>query len=136
MEFVSFKHLLQKSLIHWEAISDRIVIARFKTKTRNLQCYAPTKLADRSVKDAFYDHTNAAFSGIPMGDIKLVTGDLDAKVGSNIHNFEDVMGTHGIGTINENGDHNLPVRVKQGYVLSSILFAVCHLRFESWVPFR
>jgi hypothetical protein len=43
----------QKSLMKWLTISERIILAHFKTKIRNLtiiQCYAPTELTEKDKK--------------------------------------------------------------------------------------
>ena len=71
-----------EALLNWQPVSNRIISARFSSKVRNItiiQCYAPTELADE--KDEFYIRLNAVYGSIPRGDIVLVMGDLNAKVG-------------------------------------------------------
>ena len=36
-------------------------------------------------------------------DVTILMGDFNAKIGSNNRGYEEVMGTHGIGEMNENG---------------------------------
>ena len=47
----------QKSLMEWLPISERIMVARFKTKIHNLtiiQCYVPTEITEKDKKEEFY----------------------------------------------------------------------------------
>ena len=47
----------QKSLMEWSPISERIIVARFKTRIRNLtiiQCYAPVEITEKDEKEEFY----------------------------------------------------------------------------------
>ena len=50
------------SLMEWTPVSSRIVLARFRIRTRNVQivqCYAPTNDADVDVKTDFYEQLQA-----------------------------------------------------------------------------
>ena len=40
----------------------------------------------------------------PKHDLLVITGDLNAKVGSDVEGYERVMGKHGVGTRNDNGE--------------------------------
>jgi len=43
--------------MEWTPISERITLARFKTKIRNvtiIQCYAPTETTDKDMREKFY----------------------------------------------------------------------------------
>jgi hypothetical protein len=47
----------KRSLIEWQSVSARIIVARFKTNIRNIvmiQCYAPTEVADDAERQEFY----------------------------------------------------------------------------------
>ena len=75
----------RKSLMNWKPITDRLILASFASKVRNIsviQCYAPTDGANDDVKNLFYSQLNATYDTIPRGDIVLVMGDLNDKVGS------------------------------------------------------
>ncbi|KAJ3590437.1 hypothetical protein NHX12_008388 [Muraenolepis orangiensis] len=69
----------RKALIAWEPISSRLITASFRTNNRRvkahiIQCYAPTN------------------------------DDFNAKIGGWNEGYEEVMGKHGVGKMNENGD--------------------------------
>ena len=58
----------QAALIKWEPINERIIIARFRTRVRNLtiiQCYAPTDVAELQDKENFYSELNAVVDKVP-----------------------------------------------------------------------
>ncbi|KAL6491468.1 hypothetical protein MHYP_G00018130 [Metynnis hypsauchen] len=81
--------------------------ARFNSKGRKItiiQCYAPTNAAEEEEKEDFYSSLQSLFDQTPRRDMKIVMGDLNAKVGDNNTGRELIMGRHGVGTCNENGE--------------------------------
>ena len=58
-----------------------------------MQCYAPTQLPDDNEKDEFYSRLNAVYGSTPRGDIVIVMGDLNAKVGVGNSSVEYVVGS-------------------------------------------
>jgi hypothetical protein len=96
------------SLLYWKPVSDRIITACFKTKTRKvsfIQVYAPTEIATADIKEAFfYGELSQTLKQVPKGDIKILAGDLNAKVGSGNGGRESVMGKNGLGEMNTNGE--------------------------------
>ncbi len=96
-----------QSLLSWEPVSSRIITARFNSKGRKvtiLQCYAPTNTADIADKEEFYEILQATIDKVPERDLKILMGDINAKVGSDNTNRELIMGKHGVGEQNENGE--------------------------------
>ena len=94
------------SLIEWTPVSSRIVLARFRSRTRNVQivqCYAPTKDADGDVKTDFYE-LQTTLEQRTKRDILIVMGDFNAKIGSDNVGRGHVMGREGLGQINESGE--------------------------------
>ncbi|KAL7726621.1 hypothetical protein ACLKA6_010486 [Drosophila palustris] len=97
----------KKTLVSWKPISDRIITARFSSKARHItivQCYAPTEDAQIDDKDEFYATLTATLDNTNRGDIVILMGDFNAKIGSNNTGLETLMGKHGSGTRNNNGD--------------------------------
>ncbi|XP_055623398.1 craniofacial development protein 2-like [Toxorhynchites rutilus septentrionalis] len=94
------------ALMRWEPINERIIVARFRTRVRNLtiQCYAPTDAANLQEKKSFHSQLNSVVEKIPKGDIQIHLGDFNAKIGSDNEDLERVMGRHGLGQMSENGE--------------------------------
>ena len=87
------------NLISYEAVNERILKARLYTKQAKISiivAYAPTEDAEGDVKDSFYEIVMNDTDGVPRHDLKLVIGDVNAKVGSNIGPWRRVLGHHGI----------------------------------------
>ena len=96
-----------RALMAWEPVSPRLMAARFNSKGRKItiiQCYAPTNTAQEEEKEDFYNSLQALLDRTPRRDMKIVMGDLNAKVGDDNTGRELIMGRHGVGTCNENGE--------------------------------
>lgn len=98
---------IRNTIMDYEFVNERIMRVRFRCKAKNLtvfQCYAPTEDAEEDVKQQFYDKLNKLLSEAPKHDLKLLMGDINAKVGNDNDGIEHVMGKHGIGEMNKNGE--------------------------------
>jgi hypothetical protein len=98
---------LKKSLIEWKAVSERLLIARLKTRLRKLtivQCYALTNEATMEEKEAFYGLLETTLHQIRQSDITIMMGDFNAKIGDDNQGVKHVMGRNGLGNRNENGE--------------------------------
>ena len=91
----------RRSLLEAQPLSERIIKARFKTKFRSVtlfQCYAATEPDDDATKDKFYDRLATSVNKTPKGDLILILGDFNAKLGSNngaessMHSVQQEMG--------------------------------------------
>ena len=98
---------VKKSLMQWEAVSSRIITARFKSTARNItviNAYAPTNLADDDTKDQFYEQLQGVINSVPSRDIPILLGDFNAQIGSDNSGLEQIMGKHAMGTRSDNGN--------------------------------
>ena len=98
---------LERCLLEWKPISNRMMSMRLKGRQCNttiIQCYAPTNDSSEDDKDNFYSQLQAETVVVPQHDVFIIMGDLNAKVGGDNTDFENVMGKHGVGMRNNNGD--------------------------------
>ena len=99
----------QQALIRWKPAGSRCMVATFKTRHRKIQlnviqCYAPTNDKDDGTKGEFYNKLRTLLDELPRKDINILMGDLNAKIGSDNRGYSEIMGTHGLGQMNENGE--------------------------------
>jgi exonuclease III len=95
------------ALMEWQPVSSRIMTARFNSKGRKvniIQCYAPTNDADEETKETFYNELQTVVDEIPKRDIKILMGDMNAKIGKDNTGKDLTMGTQALGDMNENGE--------------------------------
>lgn len=70
-------------IIDWRPVNQRICVIRIKSKFRNISlinAHAPTEEKDENEKDIFYDALERVLDNCPRNDMKIVTGDLNAKI--------------------------------------------------------
>ena len=111
-------------LIEWHPVSARIIVARFKTTIRNIvmiQCYAPTAAAEEAEKQEFYVKLNEILRK-QKKDIIILGGDLNAKVGQENEGLEHIMGRHGLGERNENGQLFVDFCARHDLVIGGTIF--------------
>lgn len=117
----------------WQPISERIISARFKNRTRNLtsvQCYAPTEVADATCKDAFYEQLSTAQASIDRRDVKILIGDLNAQVGQI---FSECTGTHVLRTTtNENGRRLVDLCTDESLIIGGTLYPHKDIHKYTW----
>jgi len=68
---------------NFSAVSDRICYVRIARKIFDLviiNCYAPTEDKNEDIKENFYEYLEAVYNGLPLHCVKMVVGDLNAKV--------------------------------------------------------
>ena len=74
------------------------------------------------MKDDFYESLQSAVKAVPKHDVLLVIGDLNARVGNNNTGRERVMGRHGTGTMNNNGERMCDLCEFNDLVIGGIIF--------------
>ena len=89
-------------------ISDRITTMRLPLNTDNfvtiISAYAPTMTNPDENKEAFYNQLASVLSCIYRTDKLLLIGDFNARIGRDNAKWPLVMGKHGIGKCNSNGE--------------------------------
>jgi exonuclease III len=77
------------NILHFEPVKDRLCWIRVRGKFRNssiINAHAPTEDKDDEEKDEFYLELETVYSQCPRHDIKMVLGDVNAKVGKEKRN--------------------------------------------------
>ena len=118
----------QKSLKSWEPHGPRIIEAFFKTSMKNIDlrvvmCYAPTNEAEDTAKDDFYRKLESVIQKkYSAKDILMLMGDVNSKVGNNNDGYERIMGTHGLGIMNNNGERFADFCLENNLVIGGTVF--------------
>lgn len=128
----------QRALISWEPVSSRIITARFNTRLKKksmyvILCYAPTNEAEEEKKTDFYDLLQATIDKAKANDLVLVMGDMNAKVGSRNDNYKPIMGTQGLGDMNDNGQLFADFCLENDLVIGGSLFPHKTKHKATWV---
>ncbi|KPU74672.1 uncharacterized protein Dana_GF27403 [Drosophila ananassae] len=125
----------KQTLISWNPVSDRIITARFRCNARHItivQCYARTEDASDDIKDDFYNALISSLNKVIRGDIKILMGDFNAKVGPNNTGLESIMGRHGIGTRSDNGDRLIDLCQTFQLVIGGTVFPHREVHKYTW----
>ena len=88
-------------------MGSRIITAIFNsryTKLTIISCYAPIEDAEKEDKEAFYNQLQEVIHRVPVHDMLLVIGDLNARVSNDNTGRESNLGTHRGGIMNDNGE--------------------------------
>ena len=91
---------IASGLLDYEAVSDRIVMARLKGQSNNLTIlcvYAPIRDAPDHLKDKFCADLQLTMNKIPRKDILVIGGDFNVRIGTRLNDSEWAIGNHGLG---------------------------------------
>ena len=100
----------KRALISYNPISPRVIVARFRGRPFDLavlQAYAPTADSTDDDLEEFYEQVEEGLRYMKPRDIRVVTGDWNAKIGEDNKGWEHIMGKHGIGGMNDRGERLL-----------------------------
>lgn len=91
-------------------ISSRLSSLRLHTNcgpVTIIATYAPTLTSDLDVKESFYNQLSAIVQKTPSTERLMILGDFNARVGANSSAWPDILGNHGYGNMNDNGQRLL-----------------------------
>ncbi|VDP02986.1 unnamed protein product [Schistosoma margrebowiei] len=97
-----------------------------------IQCYAPTNDSNDDIKDQFYERLQSIIEKYPGKDITILMRDLNAKVGIDNAGYEDIMGRHGLGQRNENGERFTNLCAFNKFVIGSTIFPHKCIHKATW----
>ena len=117
---------VRKALIGYNPVNLRVTTARFDAapyKITVIHAYAPTTASSDEDIEASYSILEDALAKVHKKDIIIITGDWNAKVGSDNTDWKSVMGRYGYGDRNERGE-----RLPEFAAIHSLY--ICNIRFE------
>ena len=126
---------VEKTLLEWKPVNDRLMKVRFNSKFAKLTiiaCYAPTEEAEEKEKDEFYEQLEEEIRTTRRHDALVVIGDLNARVGEDNTGKERAMGTQGFGCTNNNGERLSDLCVESRLVIGGTLFMHRDIHKTTW----
>jgi len=130
---------IKSSLVSWKPHGSRFIEAFFKTSDKNIKlrvvmCYAPTNDADVEIKDEYYAKKDSIISSnFSNKDILILMGDMNAKVGEDNNGYTNIMGKHGLGVMNENGERFANLCLENSLVIGGTLFPHKPVHKYTWM---
>ena len=83
-------------------------------------------------KDKFYNQLQDTVSSCNRNDMIVVKGDLNANVGNNNTNREEIMGKFGIGIMNDNGERLCDFCSANGFIITGTIFPHNDIHKLTW----
>ncbi|GAB4821010.1 hypothetical protein N2152v2_008056 [Parachlorella kessleri] len=126
----------RRALQHWEAVSPRLLWARF-SGTVNMSvvmAYAPTSQHPTARKQFFTD-LGRLVERVPARDMLIVLGDFNSKVGSAkspADSYGGMLGSHGVGSRNAEGEELLGLCTAHRLRITNTFFQHRAARKLSW----
>ena len=129
----------EKALVSWKPISSRLITATFRTKqtrilARFIMGYAPTNDTADETKDQFYERVRKVMgNNRPQRELTILIRDMNAKIrGCNV-GYEEVMGTYGLGEMNNNGGRFADLCAEHELVIGGSVFPHKRMHKATWV---
>jgi len=122
---------VQNAVLGCNLKNDRMISVRFQGKPFNImviQVYALTSNAEEA--ERFYEDLQDLLELTPQKDVLFITGDWNAKVGS--QETPGVTGKFGLGVQNEPGQRLIEFRQENALVIVNTLFQQHKRRLYTW----
>jgi len=122
-------------LKEWKCVDERIVWIRLKIEgvwVTVVQVYAPTEDRTQSVKDEFYVKLQDTVGRVARGDLLIVMGDLNARVGDETDIWGEVLGRYGEEICNENGRRLLQFSSEHNLLIANTWFPHKKIHMYTW----
>ena len=137
MGFAIKKDIVTKLTEMPRPVSDRIMTMRLPLSNDNfatiISVYPPTMTNPDDNKEAFYNQLANVLSGIPHTDKLLLIGDVNARIGRENYKWPLVMGKHGIGKCNSNGELLLALCSEFELIVTNTMFKQKDERKTTWM---
>jgi hypothetical protein len=118
----------KRNSITFTPINEKMCKLRIKTKFLNLciiNVHAPTEDSEEMEKEEFYSLLERIYDSTPSNDIKIIIGDLNAKIGRE-EILRDIIGKESLHLIsNNNGLRAIDFAISRNMIISSL---ISHIR--------
>ena len=84
-------------------------------------------------KDYFYRRVQVVLDTLPKKDLNIVMGDANAKIGTDNRGYEEIMGKHGLGTMNNNGERLANMCAFNSFVIGGSIFPHKRIHKATWI---
>ncbi|XP_055691300.1 craniofacial development protein 2-like [Lutzomyia longipalpis] len=126
---------VKPAVIGFKPISERLCTLRVRGKFQNISLinvHAPTEDSSESEKDNLYDLVEQALNACPRYDVKIVLGDMNAKIGREpVH--RRYTGDHSLHeNSNDNGQRIINLAAAHNLVVGSTRFARKNIYKATW----
>lgn len=118
-------------------ISDRITTLRLHMEHNNylniISVYAPTLDKSDEIKDKFYEELTQCLDRIQTREQILLLGDFNARVGRDYEAWPKVLGRHGLGNMNSNGQLLLSLCAQFDLAITNTMFRLRAKYKTTWM---
>ena len=120
-----------------KGISDRLMSMRLPLQGKKhltlISVYAPTMAYTQEEKELFYQQLSSLLRTVPKEDKLLLLGDFNARVGKDSQAWPEVIGPHGMGQENSNGQLLLTFCAEHGLTITNTLFQLPTIHKATWM---
>ena len=135
--FAIRKNIATKLTEKPKPVNERIMTMRIPlAKNGNatfVSIYAPTMTNPDETKENFYNQLRRTLRDIPRSDKLILMGDFNARVGREFEKWPTVMGRHGLGSCNSNGELLLELCSEFGLLLTNTVFKQREEHKTTWM---
>lgn len=126
----------RNAVIAFNRIDERMCTLRIRGKFFNytlINVHAPTEEKQFEDKDIFYEKLVRVYDEAPNHDIKIILGDLNAKIGRE-HIYRPTIGKYSLHEIsNDNGSRVIDFASSRNMVVSSTYFEHKNIHKATWL---
>ncbi|KAK4876496.1 hypothetical protein RN001_009002 [Aquatica leii] len=130
------RETLINSVIDFEPVNERICCIRLKGRCYNyslISVYAPTEETEEEEKEKFYEQLEQIFGSLPQQDMKIILGDLNAKIGKE-ETLRPHIGKHSLhDQSNDNGLRIADFAAANNLCVKSTMFEHKDIHKQTWV---
>eukprot|EP00057_Strongylocentrotus_purpuratus_P023176 XP_011677650.1 PREDICTED: uncharacterized protein LOC105444720 [Strongylocentrotus purpuratus] len=135
--FAIRKEILAKLTEMPKAVNDRIMTMTVplmkKGNASLISVYAPTMTSPDETKENFYNQLRRTLRDTPRTDKLILMGDFNARVGRDYEKWQSVLGRHGIGKCNTNGELLLALCSEFELLLTNTVFKQREEHKTTWM---